>query len=73
MDSEVHSLQFPYVPGICDEIPFPLAKRVTELSSPGSSVPFLSICRQTITVFPAKLSSGKTYRHNVKERKSAHF
>jgi len=32
----VQLLQFPYVPGICDEIPFPLAKRVAELSSPES-------------------------------------
>ena len=30
----VQLLQFPYVPGICDEIPFPLAERVAELSFP---------------------------------------
>ena len=37
---------------ICGEIPFPLAKRVAELSSPESSVHFPA---QKITVFPAKL------------------
>ena len=52
-------MQSLHVPGICDEIPFPLAKRVAELSSLESSVHFYANCRPGDNGFPCEALEGK--------------